>query len=98
MTAPTRMHPPTRRLITRLATLGALGAAVSPARAAPLALLMRHATAPGTGDPPGFVIGDCATQRNLSAEGRAEAVRAGVYLRRAGIRVDRLLSSRWCRC
>jgi phosphohistidine phosphatase SixA len=92
--ATTRMHLPTRRLIT----LGALAAAVSPARAAPFVVLMRHATAPGTGDPPGFVLGFCATQRNLSAEGRAEAVGAGAFLRRAGIRVDRLLSSRWCRC
>lgn len=83
--APIRMQLPTRRLIT----LGVvLAAAVFPARAAPLVLLIRHATAPGTGDPPGFVLGDCAMQRTLSAEGRAEAMRAGAYPRRAGTRVD----------
>jgi phosphohistidine phosphatase SixA len=58
---------------------------------------MRHADAPGGGDPPGFVLGDCTTQRNLSDDGRAQAQRAGEMLKTAGVRVDRLLSSRWCR-
>jgi phosphohistidine phosphatase SixA len=60
-------------------------------------LLMRHALAPGTGDPAEFVLADCATQRNLSDAGRAQARRAGERLRAAGVRVDRVLSSRWCR-
>jgi phosphohistidine phosphatase SixA len=60
-------------------------------------LLMRHALAPGTGDPAGFVLADCATQRNLSPEGRAQARRVGERLRAEGVRVDRVLSSRWCR-
>ena len=61
--------------------------------------LMRHADAPGGfGDPPGFRIDDCATQRNLSAKGRADASRIGARLRSEGIAVERLLSSPWCRC
>jgi len=59
--------------------------------------LMRHATAPGTGDPPGFVLDDCATQRNLSEGGRAQAVRIGERLRAAGAAAVRVFSSRWCR-
>ena len=61
--------------------------------------LMRHADAPGGfGDPPGFRIDDCATQRNLSAKGRADALRIGARLRSEGIAVERILSSPWCRC
>jgi phosphohistidine phosphatase SixA len=60
--------------------------------------LIRHALAPGTGDPPGFVLEDCATQRNLSDEGRAQAARLGEAFRADGVAVDRVLSSGWCRC
>ncbi|MGY3620999.1 histidine phosphatase family protein [Bradyrhizobium sp. USDA 10063] len=61
--------------------------------------LMRHADAPGgVGDPPGFKIDDCATQRNLSAKGRADAARIGARLRSEGIAVAKILSSPWCRC
>jgi broad specificity phosphatase PhoE len=68
------------------------------AMAAPGAVaLMRHARAPGTGDPPGFVLGDCATQRNLDDAGRAQARATGDAFRARGIAVDRVLSSRWCR-
>jgi phosphohistidine phosphatase SixA len=59
--------------------------------------LLRHARAPGTGDPPGFRLEDCATQRNLSAEGREQARRIGEAFRERGLRVARVLSSRWCR-
>jgi phosphohistidine phosphatase SixA len=62
-------------------------------------ILMRHAqTVPGTADPPGFKLGDCATQRNLSNAGRADSSRIGEELRRAGITIGRVLSSPWCRC
>jgi len=62
-------------------------------------LLMRHAaTVPGVGDPPGFRLDACATQRNLSTEGKADARRLGQALRREGIQVADVLSSRWCRC
>src|SRR5712671_2877173 len=61
--------------------------------------LLRHTDAPGgAGDPPGFRVDDCATQRNLSAKGRADALRIGARLRSEGIAVERLLSSPWCRC
>lgn len=60
-------------------------------------ILIRHALAPGTGDPAGFVLEDCATQRNLSAEGRAQARRIGSTLAARKIPIDRVLSSRWCR-
>jgi len=61
--------------------------------------LMRHTDAPGgAGDPPGFRLDDCATQRNLSARGRADALRIGARLRAEGIAVERILSSPWCRC
>ena len=60
-------------------------------------LLLRHATAPGLGDPPGFVLGNCATQRNLNDTGRLEAQRWGDLLRQKGISRPRVLSSRWCR-
>jgi broad specificity phosphatase PhoE len=65
---------------------------------APL-LLMRHAqTEPGIGDPPGFVLGRCATQRNLSADGRAQARTFGERLAALGLRPAAMRSSRWCRC
>jgi phosphohistidine phosphatase SixA len=60
-------------------------------------LLMRHATAPGTGDPADMRLGDCSTQRNLSVEGREEARRLGDRFRAAGIGFDRILASEWCR-
>ena len=60
--------------------------------------LMRHAEAPGTADPAGFKIDDCATQRNLSDKGRADAASAGARLRREGARIEKIVSSPWCRC
>lgn len=63
-----------------------------------VALLMRHATAPGGGDPPGFRLDDCSTQRNLSEEGRAEARRIGSHLKKLGLQSGEVLSSQWCRC
>lgn len=62
-------------------------------------LMMRHAqTEPGIGDPPGYRLDDCTTQRNLSALGRAQARGAGEALRAAGVRIERVRSSVWCRC
>jgi broad specificity phosphatase PhoE len=60
--------------------------------------LIRHALAPGTGDPAHFVLEDCATQRNLSEEGRQQAREIGAAFRQNGITAARVLSSRWCRC
>jgi phosphohistidine phosphatase SixA len=62
-------------------------------------VLMRHATTtPGVGDPPGFRLGDCATQRNLTEAGRREARRIGAVFQDREVPVGRVLSSRWCRC
>jgi broad specificity phosphatase PhoE len=62
-------------------------------------VLIRHAvTTPGTGDPPGFRLDDCATQRNLTDAGREDARRLGTAFRVRGIPVGRVLSSPWCRC
>ncbi len=60
--------------------------------------MIRHALAPGTFDPPGYRLDDCSTQRNLSAEGRAQAARIGEMFRSNGIAAARLYSSQWCRC
>jgi phosphohistidine phosphatase SixA len=62
-------------------------------------LIVRHAqTEPGVGDPPGFRLGDCATQRNLSPAGRAQAADIGRALRERKVPVARVESSQWCRC
>jgi len=61
-------------------------------------LMLRHALAPGFGDPPGFKVGDCATQRNLNDVGRKQARLLGARLRAAGIRAATVYSSQWCRC
>ena len=61
-------------------------------------VLMRHAIAPGTGDPENFTIGECTTQRNLSEEGRRQARAIGDRFRANGIRQARVYSSQWCRC
>jgi len=60
--------------------------------------LMRHAQAPGTGDPAGFRLGDCATQRNLSAQGRRQARDIGELFRKNGVATANVYSSQWCRC
>ena len=60
-------------------------------------LMLRHARAPGFGDPPNFVIGDCSTQRNLDASGRAQARQLGTRLRAVGLTNGRVFSSQWCR-
>lgn len=62
-------------------------------------VLIRHAiTTPGVGDPAGFKLEDCATQRNLTEAGRVDARRLGEAFRARGVPVGRVLSSPWCRC
>jgi len=61
-------------------------------------LMIRHANAPGSGDPANFKIGDCETQRNLDERGRAQARAIGVFLRHHEIVKVRVYSSQWCRC
>jgi phosphohistidine phosphatase SixA len=62
------------------------------------AVLMRHAMAPGVGDPATFQLGDCSTQRNLSAAGRQQARRIGAAFRQHGVTVEKIYTSQWCRC
>jgi len=61
-------------------------------------LLMRHTLAPGVGDPVNYTLADCKTQRNLSAEGRQQAVVVGDWLRHQGVNNAAVYSSVWCRC
>jgi broad specificity phosphatase PhoE len=62
-------------------------------------LLIRHAaTDPGIGDPPGFRLSACATQRNLSERGRRETRALGAALQAGGVAIGPVWSSRWCRC
>lgn len=61
-------------------------------------LLLRHALAPGTFDPPQFKLGDCSTQRNLSEAGRQQARQIGAWLAARQLRPRRVRSSPWCRC
>ena len=61
-------------------------------------IFIRHAIAPGNGDPNNFDINDCKTQRNLSEEGRSQAEKIGDFFNINNIRIDKVLSSEWCRC
>ncbi len=93
-----------RLMLILLALLAALPAAADEAAWAALreggrVVLVRHgATAGGAGDPPGFRLADCATQRNLTETGRAQARALGAAFRANKIRIDKVLSSEWCRC
>ncbi len=60
-------------------------------------ILFRHASAPGGGDPPGAVLNDCKTQRNLDETGRAQARHIGEEFRARGVKVASVLTSQWCR-
>ena len=59
---------------------------------------MRHALAPGTGDPGHFRLDDCRTQRNLDQTGREQARRTGEAFRERGVEIGQMLFSQWCRC
>ena len=68
-------------------------------RAGGLVVLLRHAsTGPGLGDPPGFKLEDCSTQRNLSEQGRDEARRVGARFKAERVPVAKVFTSPWCRC
>ncbi len=60
--------------------------------------IMRHALAPGFGDPAEFQLNVCNTQRNLDERGRQQAKAVGSALKASGIAFDRVLTSQWCRC
>ena len=61
-------------------------------------IFIRHAYAPGSGDPKNFNLNDCSTQRNLSEEGRKQAQHIGEFFKKNKIKIDKVLSSEWCRC
>ena len=61
-------------------------------------LMIRHAKAPGFGDPSNIKIGDCSTQRNLNNEGKLQATKTGEVLKQNNIQASAIFSSQWCRC
>ena len=61
-------------------------------------IFLRHALAPGMGDPKNFELKDCSTQRNLDRVGRVQAKQLGKFLRQNKVLFDEILSSEWCRC
>jgi len=99
------------RCTRRAFVLGTLALAIAPRadaddevnwarlRRGGLVLLKRHgATGADLGDPPGYRLDDCATQRNLSEQGRAQARQMGERLRREKVPIARVYTSPWCRC
>jgi len=99
------VHPTRRQtIITGLAlwhapaALSAAPDALALLRAGGAVVAFRHALAPGTFDPPGFTLGSCATQRNLSEDGRAQARRIGAWFKDHQLAPARVRSSPWCRC
>ena len=61
-------------------------------------VFIRHAIAPGNGDPSNFDINDCSTQRNLDKNGIAQSKKIGLFFKNNKIKIDKVLSSEWCRC
>ena len=61
-------------------------------------IFIRHAYAPGSGDPNNFNLNDCSTQRNLSIDGKKQAQYIGDFFTKNKIKIDKVLSSEWCRC
>jgi len=61
-------------------------------------IFIRHAYAPGSGDPNNFNLNDCFTQRNLNEDGRRQAQYIGEFFKEKKIKIDKVLSSEWCRC
>ncbi|MBX9457135.1 MAG: histidine phosphatase family protein [Rhizobium sp.] len=88
-------------MMTLLAAASSANAARAPWQAfrnGAAIVLLRHAVAPGTGDPSGFRLDACGTQRNLSESGRQQARRIGDAFRRQSVTQARVFSSQWCRC
>ena len=71
---------------------------LKPAQDGDKIILIRHAKAPGGGDPEGFKIEDCKTQRNLDIMGINQSKKIGKLFRENEIKIDKVLSSQWCRC
>jgi hypothetical protein len=97
------MHSMLKQLIAAIAlafmALTSMGSELADKLKLPnYALLMRHALAPGTGDPAGYSLADCSTQRNLDAQGEQQAMLSGKWLQTQGIQKAMVLTSPWCRC
>ena len=61
-------------------------------------IFIRHSLAPGSGDPENFNINDCSTQRNLNSIGIEQSKKIGIFFEENNIKIDKVLSSEWCRC
>ena len=61
-------------------------------------VFIRHAIAPGNGDPNNFDINDCSTQRNLDKNGKEQAKKIGDFFKEKKIPIQKVISSQWCRC
>ena len=61
-------------------------------------IFIRHALAPGNGDPENFDIKDCSTQRNLSEKGINQSKKIGNFFKKHNVKINKVLSSEWCRC
>ena len=61
-------------------------------------VFIRHAIAPGSGDPQNFDINNCTTQRNLNYQGIEQSKKIGLFFSKNNIPIDQVLSSEWCRC
>ena len=61
-------------------------------------IFIRHAIAPGNGDPDNFNIKDCSSQRNLDNNGIKQSKKIGLFFKNNKIKIDKVLSSQWCRC
>ena len=61
-------------------------------------VFIRHAIAPGSGDPENFRLDDCSTQRNLDSQGIVQSKKMGLFFQQNNIPIDKVLSSEWCRC
>ena len=69
-----------------------------PAQEGNKVILIRHSLAPGGGDPAGFKINDCKTQRNLNRVGINQSKKIGKLFKKNKVLIDQVLSSQWCRC
>ena len=69
-----------------------------PAQEGNKVILIRHSLAPGGGDPTGFKIDDCKTQRNLNRAGIIQSKKIGKLFKKNKVPIDQVLSSQWCRC
>tara|TARA_Y100000748_G_C15234562_1_gene386513 strand:+ start:73 stop:621 length:549 start_codon:yes stop_codon:yes gene_type:complete len=61
-------------------------------------IFIRHAIAPGNGDPENFDLKDCSTQRNLDKKGIRQSEKIGIFFKINKIKIDKVVSSEWCRC